>query len=68
MIPGLGRPSGEENGNPPSILAWTIIHGQRRLAGYIPWGRRVGHNLATKRREAQAGTVGKGPEVDVSLN
>ena len=52
----------------PSILAWAIIHGQGTLAGYIPWGRRVGHNLATKQREAQAGTMGKGPEVDVSLN
>ena len=24
------------------------FHGQRSLAGYSPWGRRVGHNWATK--------------------
>ena len=29
------------------ILAWRIP-GKRSLAGYSPWGRRVGHNLATK--------------------
>ena len=26
-----------------SILAWTI-HGQRSLAGYSPWDRRVKHD------------------------
>ena len=28
-----------------------LIHGQRRLAGYSPWGCRVGHNLATKQQQ-----------------
>ena len=29
-------------------------HGQRRLAGYSPWGhKRVGHNLETKRQQRQ---------------
>ena len=31
------------------ILAWRIP-GKRSLAGYSPWGRRVGHNLATKQQ------------------
>ena len=30
-----------------SILGWRI-HGQRRLAGYSPWGRRVGHDPETQ--------------------
>ena len=30
-----------------SILAWES-HGQRSLAGYSPWGHRVGHDLETK--------------------
>jgi len=34
-IPGLGRSPGEGNGNPGDP------HGQRSLAGYSPWGRRV---------------------------
>ena len=25
-----------------------LIHGQRSLVGYSPWGRGVGHKLATK--------------------
>ena len=44
LIPGFERSPGEESGNSPSILAWKS-HGQRSLAGYSPWGRRVhGHN------------------------
>ena len=27
------------------------IHGQRSLAGYSPWGRRIGHDLAIKQRQ-----------------
>ena len=30
-----------------SILVWKIP-GTESLEGYRPWGRRVGHNLATK--------------------
>ena len=34
-----------------SILAGKS-HGQRRLMGYSPWGRkRVGHNLVTKQQQ-----------------
>ena len=36
---------------PPIFLPWKS-HGQRRLAGYGPWGReRVRHDLATKRQQ-----------------
>ena len=31
-----------------SILSWRIPKGQRSLAGYSPWGRRVRHNWASK--------------------
>ena len=36
-IPGLGRSSGEGNGNPTVFLPGES-HGQRTLAGYRPWG------------------------------
>ena len=31
-----------------SILAWKKSHGQRSLAGYSPWGCRIGHNWVTE--------------------
>ena len=37
LIPGSGRFPGEGNGNP---LQYGEFHGQRRLAGYAPWGHR----------------------------
>ena len=39
-VPGLGRSPGEGNGTQSSILAWRS-HGQRSLAGYSPWGRKM---------------------------
>ena len=37
----------------PSILAWET-HRQRSLVGYCPWGgKRVGHDLATKRQQRE---------------
>ena len=39
MIPGLGRFSGEGNGYPLLFLPGEF-HGQRRLAGYSPWGHK----------------------------
>ena len=47
-IPGLGRSSGEGNGNP--LLSSCLGNpGQRSLVGYSPWGcKRVGQDLATK--------------------
>ena len=40
LIPGLGRSSGEENGNPVqySVFLPVEFHGQRTLAGYSLWG------------------------------
>ena len=35
---GLEDPLEEGMANHSSILAWGILHGQRRLAGYSPWG------------------------------
>ena len=37
LIPGLGRSPREGNGNLLQYPAWRF-HGQRRLAGYSPWG------------------------------
>ena len=50
-IPGLGRSSGEGNGNPLQIFLPGKLHGQRNLAGYSPWGLRVGHDLKTKQQQ-----------------
>ena len=38
-IPGLGRCSGEGNGNPFQGSCLEKFHGQKSLAGYSPWGR-----------------------------
>ena len=35
---GWEDPLEEGMANHSSILAWGIPHGQRRLAGYSPWG------------------------------
>ena len=40
-IPELRRSPGEENGNPFPVFLPGKFHGQRSLAGYSPWGRRV---------------------------
>ena len=43
-VPGLGRFPGGGHGN---LLLYSYLenpHGQRSLAGYSPWGHRVGHN------------------------
>ena len=37
-IPGLGRSSGEGNGNPLQVPLPGKSHGQRSLVGYSPWG------------------------------
>ena len=37
-IPGSGRSPGEGNGNPVFLPGES--HGQRRLAGYSPWGHK----------------------------
>ena len=40
LIPGLGRSSGEVNGNPLQYSCLENPHGQKTLAGYNPWGRK----------------------------
>ena len=48
-IPGLGRSPGEGNGNHSSIPVGKS-YGQRRLEGYSPWDRRVGHDSVTEQQ------------------
>ena len=38
LIPGSGRSPGEGNGNPLQYSWPEKFHGQRRVAGYSPWG------------------------------
>ena len=40
-ILGLERSPGEGNGNPLQYSCLEKSHGQRRLAGYSSWGRKV---------------------------
>ena len=42
LILGSGKSPGGGNGNP--VFLPGKFHGQRSLAGYSSWGRRVGHN------------------------
>ena len=51
-IPGLWRSPGEGHGNPPQYSCLGNSHGQRSLAGYSPWGCKVGHYWATKHSTA----------------
>ena len=39
-IPGLGRFLGGGHGNPTPVFLPGESHGQRRLAGYSPWGHK----------------------------
>ena len=55
-IPGLGRSPGGGNGNPFQYSCLEKSHGQRSLAGYVPWGRRVGHDWVSKRARAHTHT------------
>ena len=41
--PVSGGSPGGGNGNPLQYFLPGEFHGQRSLAGYSPWGRRVGH-------------------------
>ena len=42
-IPELGRSPGGGHGNPLHHSCLENPHGQRRLAGYSPWGRKESH-------------------------
>ena len=61
LIPGLGRPLGEENGQPtlislPEESLWT-----EDLAGYSPWGRKESNTterLSTAQWQEQPGEWG----------
>ena len=39
LIPGSGRSPGGGHGNPLQYSCLENPHGQRKLAGYSPWGR-----------------------------
>ena len=54
---GWGDPLEEELATHSSILAWRIPWAES-LAGYSPWGGKVGHNLATKPTNQQLFTSG----------
>ena len=43
-IPGLGRSRGGGHGNTLQYSGLENLHEQRSLAGYSPWGRRVGQD------------------------
>ena len=40
LIPGLGRSPGEGHWEPTPAFLPGESHGQRRLVGYSPWGRK----------------------------
>ena len=44
LIPGLGRSLAGGHSNPLQYSCWASPHGQRSLAGYSPWSRRIGYN------------------------
>ena len=44
LIPGSGRSLGGGNSNPLTVLLPGKSHVQRSLAGYCPWGRRIGRD------------------------
>ena len=44
LIPGLGRSPGGGHGSPLQDSCLKNPHGQRSLAGYSPWGCRLGHH------------------------
>ena len=51
-FPGLGKSSGEGNGNPPQYSCLKKSHGQRSLAGYSPVGHKepdIVEQLSTQR-------------------
>ena len=43
-VPGWGRSPGGGHGNPLQNSGLENPHGQKSLAGYSPWGRRVRHD------------------------
>ena len=56
LIPESGRSPGGGNGNPLPVFLSGKLHGQMSLAGYSPWGHRVGHDRATEHKYNQVRT------------
>ena len=56
---GLGISPGEGNGSPLQCSCLENLHGQRSLEGCSPWGRRVGHDWATKHMYCQSQNIFK---------
>ena len=52
-VQSLGRddPPGTGHGNPLLYSCLEHLHGQRSVAGYGPWGHRVGHDWAPKQQQ-----------------
>ena len=50
VSPGLRKIPCRRKWQPIPVFLSGKFHGQRSLAGYSPWGRRVRHNLATEHR------------------
>ena len=50
LDPWVGKISWSRNWQPIPVFLPGKSHGQRRLAGYSPWDRRVGHDWATEYR------------------
>ena len=48
LLPGLGRSPGGGQGNPLHYSCLENPHGQRRLAGYSPWGHNESDMTVTK--------------------
>ena len=53
LNPGSGRSPRGGHGNPLQYSCLENPHGQRSLAGYSPWGRRVGYHWVTKQQQRQ---------------
>jgi len=51
--PWIGNMPWSRKWQPISVLLSGKLHGQRSLAGYNPWGCRVGHNLVTEQQQQQ---------------
>ena len=51
--PWIGRIPWRRKWQPTPVFLPGKSHGQRSLAGYSPWGRRVGHNLASRQQQQQ---------------
>ena len=56
LITGLERSSGGGHGNPLQYSCPENPHGQRKLVGYSPWGRKASD--VTERRSTYHGQVG----------